>query len=253
MVTKNFTDDTFFLGNPDLQLSKANNYDFRTEWFPRAGEVVAVSLFYKKIIAPMEQTAFYDQVDQQQYLRYTNAPSNGIVYGIELETRKRLDQIAPPLKNFSLYFNYSQIISSVPLDSEVSQILANNNQPTGSRPLQGQPEYIINAGLNYDNDEYRFYAGIFFNVTGPFLFSVGEPFGAGTQDATYFPDVYEQPAPSLDFNLTQGITQNWKLTFRGKNLLNPFFNRTQTYNGTEYIYSSYTKGWDLSLNATYGF
>jgi len=253
VVTKNFTDDTFFLGNPDLQLSKANNYDFRTEWFPRAGEVVAVSLFYKKIIAPMEQTAFYDQVDQQQYLRYTNAPSNGIVYGIELETRKRLDQIAPPLKNFSLYFNYSQIISSVPLDSEVSQILANNNQPTGSRPLQGQPEYIINAGLNYDNDEYRFYAGIFFNVTGPFLFAVGEPFGAGTQDATYFPDVYEQPAPSLDFNLTQGITENWKLTFRGKNLLNPFFNRTQTYNGTEYIYSSYTKGWDLSLNATYGF
>jgi hypothetical protein len=141
----------------------------------------------------------------------------------------------------------------VPLDSEVSQILANNNQPTGSRPLQGQPEYIINAGLNYDNDEYRFYAGIFFNVTGPFLFAVGEPFGAGTEDATYFPDVYEQPAPSLDFNLTQGITENWKLTFRGKNLLNPFFNRTQTYNGTEYIYSSYTKGWDLSLNATYGF
>jgi hypothetical protein len=252
VVTKNFTDDTFFLGNPELQLSKANNYDFRTEWFPRAGEVVAVSLFYKKIIAPMEQTAFYDQVEQQQFLTYTNAPSNGIVYGVELETRKRLDQIAPALKNFSLYFNYSQIISSVPVSPEVSQVLAANNQPTESRPLQGQPEYIINAGLNYDNDEYRFYAGIFFNVTGPFLFSVGEPFGVG-QQATYFPDVYEQPAPSLDFNLTQGITENWKLTFRGKNLLNPFFNRTQTYNGTEYIYSSYTKGWDLSLNATYGF
>jgi hypothetical protein len=106
--------------------------------------------------------------------------------------------------------------------------------------------------LNYDNDEHRFYAGLFYNVTGPFLYSVGAPFGLGAT-ATFFPDVYEQPAPSLDFNITQGLTDNWKISFRGKNLLNPFFNRTQTYNGTEYIYSSYTRGWDLSMNASYSF
>ena len=67
------------------------------------------------------------------------------------------------------------------------------------------------------------------------------------------PDIYEQPAPSLDFNLTQGLTDNWKITFRGKNLLNPIFQRTQTFQGTEYTYSSYTKGWDVSLNAAYSF
>jgi TonB-dependent receptor len=252
VITKNFADDTYFLGNPELQLSKANNYDFRVEWFPRAGEVIASSLFYKKIIAPMEQTSFIDQATAQQYLQYTNAPANGTVYGIELEARKRLDQVSPILKNFSLYFNYSQIISSVPVSAETSKILAANNQPSDTRPLQGQPEYIINAGLNYDNDEYRFYAGLFYNVTGPFLYSVGAPSDT-TGNATFFPDVYEQPAPSLDFNLTQGLTDNWKLTFRGKNLLNPFINRTQTYNGTEYIYSSYTKGWDVSMNASYSF
>jgi TonB-dependent receptor len=252
VITKNFTDDTFFLGNPELQLSKANNYDFRVEWFPRAGEVFAVSLFYKALTAPMEQVAFYDLASQQQYLQYKNA-TTGTVYGIELEARTRLDQVASWLKNFSVYFNYSQIYSAVPLSPEVADALEANNQPAQDRPLQGQPEYIINAGLNYDNDEYRFYAGLFFNVTGPFLYAVGEPFGANTDNPTYFPDVYEQPAPSLDFNLTQGLTDNWKLTFRGKNLLNPFFNRTQTFNGTEYIYSSYTKGWDVSLNASYSF
>ncbi len=252
VLTKDFTADEYFLGNPNLQLSKANNYDFRVEWFPRAGEVFAVSLFYKDLQKPMEQQAKFNQTLNLDFLQYENAP-NGIVYGVEIEARKRLDQITSWLKNFSVYFNYSQIQSSVPLPAETARILQENGQSAANRPLQGQPEYIINAGLNYDNEEYKFYAGLYFNVTGPFLYAVGTPSGIGTADELYYPDIYEQPAPSLDFNLTQGLTDNWKLTFRGKNLLNPFFNRTQTYNGVEYIYSSYTKGWDVSLNASYSF
>jgi TonB-dependent receptor len=252
VLTKDFTADEYFLGNPNLQLSKANNYDFRVEWFPRAGEVVAVSLFYKELQKPMEQVAKANPILDIDYLQYDNA-STGLVYGLEIEARKRLDQLSSWLKNFSVYFNYSQIRSSVPLEAETARILEENGQSGGNRPLQGQPEYIINAGLNYDNEEYKFYAGLYFNVTGPFLYAVGSPSGIGTADENYYPDIYEQPAPSLDFNLTQGLTDNWKLTFRGKNLLNPFFNRTQTYNGVEYIYSSYTRGWDVSLNASYSF
>jgi outer membrane receptor protein involved in Fe transport len=252
VLSKDFTSDEYFLGNPNLQLSKANNYDFRGEWFPRAGEVLAVSLFYKDLNKPMEQQAKFNQRAQVPYLQYTNSP-NGTIYGVEIEARKRLDQVASCLKNFSLYFNYSQIQSSVPLSPETADVLEARGQPASNRPLQGQPEYIINAGLNYDNDEYRFYAGLYYNVTGPFLYAVGSPQDVGTADETYYPDIYEQPAPSLDFNITQGLTENWKLTFRGKNLLNPFFNRTQTYNGTEYTYSSFTKGWDISLNTTYSF
>jgi hypothetical protein len=112
---------------------------------------------------------------------------------------------------------------------------------------------VINAGLNYDNDEYRFYAGLFYNVTGPLLYAAGAPVVEDNVVITFFPDIYQQPAPSLDFNITQGLTDNWKLTFRGKNLLNPWFNQTQTLNGAEYIFSSYTRGWDVSLNAAYSF
>jgi len=252
VLTKDFTADEYFVGNPALQLSKANNYDFRTEWFPRAGEVLAVSLFYKDLQKPMEQQARYSTQLLIDYLQYDNAP-NGIVYGLEIEARKRLDQVAPWLKEFSLYFNYSQIQSSVPLPSETARILQKNGQPSGNRPLQGQPEYIINAGLNYDNEEYKFYAGLYFNVTGPFLYAVGTPSDIGLVTERFEPDIYEQPAPSLDFNMTQGLTDNWKLTLRGKNLLNPFFTRTQSYNGVDYTYSTYTKGWDISLNAAYSF
>jgi outer membrane receptor protein involved in Fe transport len=253
VLTKDFTSAEYFLGNPNLQLSKANNYDFRAEWFPRAGEVVAVSLFYKDIQKPMEQQAKFDETLQLPFLQYENS-ANGTIYGGEIEARKRLDQVASYLKHFSLFFNYSQIQSSVPIPQKTANILAKTGQPTSGRPLQGQPEYIINAGLNYDNDEAKFYAGLYYNVTGPFLYAVGSPAGVpGTPAETFFPDIYEQPAPSLDFNITQGITENWRITFRGKNLLNPFFNRIQTYNGTDYTYSSFTKGWDVSLNAAYSF
>jgi TonB-dependent receptor len=253
VLTKDFADDQYFLGNPNLKLSKANNYDCRLEWFPRAGEVLAVSLFYKDLSLPMEQVSFNNPFYGIEYFQYQNAPT-GVVYGIEVEARKRLDQVTSWLKNFSVYFNYSQIKSAVPLDAGTAQLLTETGQSANDRPLQGQPEYIINAGLNYDNDEYKFYAGLFFNVTGPFLYSVGSPYV--DEDGAfvgYLPDIYELPAPSLDFNLTQGLTENWKLTFRGKNLLNPLIQRVQTFNGVDYPYQTYTKGWDVSLNASYSF
>jgi TonB-dependent receptor len=254
VLTKDFTDNTFFLGNPNLQLSKANNYDFRTEWFPRAGEVFAISLFYKDLQKPMEQVTFNNATYGLEYFQYQNAPY-GTVYGIEIEARKRLDQVASWLKNFSVYFNYTQIQSEVPLTPLTAQAIQIAGETQTTRPLQGQPEYIINTGLSYDNDEYRFYAGVYFNVIGPTLFSAGS---ASTNEDTgningFIPDIYEQPAPSLDFNLTQGITDNWRLTFRGKNLLNPLIQRTQTFNGEEFTFQSYTKGWDISLNAAYSF
>jgi TonB-dependent receptor len=247
VITKDFTDDSYFLGNPELQLSKANNYDFRVEWFPRAGEVLSLSLFYKDLQAPLEQTSFYDPVTELNFFKYQNA-SSGTIRGLEFEARKRLDQLSSALRQFSLFFNYTYIASSVPITGQTAEFI---DQST--RPLQGQPEYVINAGLNYDNDEYRFYAGLFYNVTGPLLYAAGAPVVEDNRVITFFPDIYQQPAPSLDLNITQGLTDNWKLTFRGKNLLNPWFNQTQTLNGTDYIFSSYTRGWDVSLNAAYSF
>ena len=247
VITKDFSDDSYFIGNPELQLSKANNYDFRVEWFPRAGEVFSLSLFYKDLLAPLEQTSFYDPVTELNFFKYQNA-ATGTIRGLEFEARKRLDQLSSTLKQFSLFFNYTYIASSVPITGQAADFIDQN-----TRPLQGQPEYVINAGLNYDNDEYRFYAGLFYNVTGPLLYAAGAPVVEDNVVISFFPDIYQQPAPSLDFNITQGLTDNWKLTFRGKNLLNPWFNKTQTLNGTEYIFSSYTRGWDVSLNAAYSF
>jgi TonB-dependent receptor len=247
VVTLDFSDSLIYLGNPNLELSKINNYDFRLEWFTRPGEVLAVSLFYKSILAPIEQTQI-NQGESQLY-KYRNFPS-GTLWGAEFEARKRLDQVSEVLRDFSINFNTTYIQSQVSLDqTEEEKRTEVGIAPT--RPLQGQPLYIINAGLDYNNAQAGFYAGLFYNVTGPLLIAAGgEASGGGL---AYIPDVYEQPAPSLDFNLTQTFADNWKFTFRGKNLLNPLFQQTVTYNGVEKTYLSYTKGWDLSLSMAYGF
>jgi len=246
VISLDFSDSILYVGNPNLELSKINNYDFRLEWFTRPGEVLSVSLFYKSILSPIEQT----QVSQgeSQLYQYQNFPS-GSLWGAEFEARKRLDQVCEVLKDFSVNFNTTYIQSQVDLSQE-QQDQRTELGIAPNRPLQGQPLYIINAGLDYNNAQAGFYAGLFYNVTGPLLIAAG---GEGGGNLGYLPDIYEQPAPSLDFNLTQTFADNWKFTFRGKNLLNPLFQQTVTYNGVEKTYLSYTKGWDLSLSMAYGF
>jgi outer membrane receptor protein involved in Fe transport len=240
VVTQDFSDSQIFVGNTNLKLSSINNYDFRAEYFPRAGEVLAVSLFYKDILRPIEQSIF--TIGQTQFFQYVNNPE-AQVWGLEVEARKRLDQIDPILKNFSLNFNFTYIQSEVALtDGQIQAKQAEGIFET-TRPLQGQPLYIINSGLSYDDQELGFYAGLFYNVTGPLLYAAGEN----------LPDIYEQPAPTLDFNLTQSFADQWRVTFRGKNLLNPIVRQTITYAGTEYDYLAYTKGFDVSLSFSYGF
>jgi len=240
VVTQDFSDSQIFIGNPNLTLSSVNNYDFRAEYFPRAGEVLAFSLFYKDIQKPIEQTIA--QSGNTQFFQYINNP-NGTLWGAEFEARKRLDQCHAYLKNFAINFNFTYIQSEVALTAEQIR----NNEAVGigetTRPMQGQPTYIINSGLSYDDQERGFYAGLFYNVTGPLLYAAG----------LQLPDLYEQPAPSLDFNITQSFADQWSLTFRGKNLLNPIFRQTMTYAGQEVTYYSYTKGFDLSMSMNYSF
>jgi TonB-dependent receptor len=247
VLTQDFGESTYFVGNPFLKLSSVNNYDFRAEWFTRPGEVISLGLFYKEIDAPIEQTVF-GEANTGTFLKYVNSDL-GQLWGWEVEFRKRLDQLHVSLKNFSIFFNFTQIQSQVTLSEQQIEVRNDSGIPGDTRPLQGQPTYVLNTGLNYDNPEYMFYSGIYFNVSGEFLYAAG----GGTEPGRALPDVYEQPFPSLDFNLTQGLTENWKMTFRGKNLLNPFYRLTQTLNGTEYDTYTYTKGWDISLNLSYSF
>ena len=62
------------------------------------------------------------------------------------------------------------------------------------RDLQGQSPYLINAGLDYNNNDKGLRAGMFFNVQGRTL----EVVGTGI-----VPDVYTKPFESLNFTFNK--------------------------------------------------
>jgi len=87
----------FNVGNPELKRTIIQNYDFRYELYPKAGELFALSLFAKNFDDPILR-AFNPRatIPELSYINIDNAQ----VYGFEMEFRKQLNFISPSLKKF---------------------------------------------------------------------------------------------------------------------------------------------------------
>ncbi len=230
--------DVVVEGEPSLQVSSIRNYDLRWEWFPRPGEILGVSLFYKEIDKPIEQ-AFDLALDTVSYENRSEAK----VYGIEFEARKSLDILDPLLYQFTLGGNLSLIESETPL----SPVEIRNKQgffgsvdPT--RALYDQSPYILNVDLTYENARSGTTASLIYNISGPRI-AIANPV---TQD------IYEQPAGSLDFVISQRINRFLSVRFTARNLLDPEIKRTYGEK-SDLIYTSYTRGqsFGVSVNAEF--
>lgn len=205
-----------FLGNLDLNPTYVNNFDFRFEIFGNAAQMFAISSFYKRFKDPIEIVA-YDITAPNQFTP-RNSPSAEVV-GIEVEARKNFGFLAEGLRDLSLNLNVSVIDSEIEMakgedqEYESRQIFARDGETIDdTRHLQGQSPFLINAGLNYNNNELGLETGIFYNVQGKTLEVVG--FGQN-------PDVYTQPFNSLNFNISKtfGKEQNSKISFKLNNIL----------------------------------
>ena len=186
-----------FIGNVDLVMSSIMNYDVRSEWKLENGGTFGAGFFAKSIRNAIELSNGFIQ-------KFRNTPQ-AEVYGLELETQMPLDLIAEEFRYFNFGLNYTYISSRA--DLVAPSIFST------SRRLQGQPDYIFNASLTYDNKETGWYAGVFLNVTGPMLALAG----VGTE----FPDVVQLPITTLDLGISYKFTDYAKLTFRASNLTNP--------------------------------
>jgi TonB-dependent receptor len=234
-----FTLDTY-VGNPELRLTKIDNVDLRWELFPRRGETIAVSAFYKRMRDPIE-VVFRPQAGSIQ-------PQNverGEVYGVELEFRRRLDFLGQAFAPFSFGSNLALIASSVTIPAaEMASIRLQEPNARGKRELLGQSPYVFNADLTWQGRRTGSAATMSFNVVGPRLSLV--QFGS-------IPDVYEQPAPMLNFVFTQRVWRGLRLKFSAKNLLDPDRKKTIGLIDRELIYERYRTGRTFSLSATYLF
>ena len=229
-----FVNNLQFTGNPDLVMTEANNYDVRWEWFPNPGEVLATSLFYKQLINPIE----LEQVTANDEIQPKNR-NEAQVYGVELEARKNLEPVAEWLSPFEVGMNFTYVqsqINTTPFEFE------NFAQGISTRPLAGQSPYIVNFDLTYRND-HGTTASLFYNIFGERLFLTSR----------ITPSVFEKPAPSLDFSLSQSLGDKMTLKFSAKNLLNPDEDFLIEYFGSESIFRTRSRGRTFGISLTYEF
>lgn len=185
---QDFTTSFVTSGNPNLKRSKIDNYDVRVEWFPGAGQIVSVSGFYKKITNAIEQVLDLGAASGLA-TTYANALSANNVGG-ELEYRFKLSTIfnadsSKFLSNTTLFSNFAYIQSKVD----------NTNTNGGEvRPLQGQSPYIINAGIQYLDNDKNWGVSVSYNYIGRRIVLVGGP---------TFPSIWENPRHVLDLQVSK--------------------------------------------------
>lgn len=215
-------------GNPNLHRATLENYDARIEGFPSISEVLAVGVFYKKLHEPIEQTL---QGAVPPLLSPVNS-DHGHNQGVELEARSSLARIWDGMRGLSLNANATFISSQVYLKRQTTVL----SSPV--HPLQGQADYVVNAGLFYQPDWRETSVSLLFGRVGKRLRAVGY----------LLPDVYDQPTTSLDATVNVSPFRHWRLSASAKNLLDP--NVRQLQGGKEV--SAYRDGRSYSLSFNLG-
>ncbi len=225
-------------GNPELRRTSVVNGDLRFETFPTAGEVAAVSVFYKHFQEPIEEVIIHNS--GRGRLTYVNGDA-GHVAGVELELRKGLGFISPLLREVTALGNLTFVTSEVTIDPEV-RVGGSTIQSSPEHPLQGQSPFVVNLGLDYTGESTGTSARLLYNVFGVRLRRVG----------SNRPDEYEQPRHQIDLTVAQRLGEHVELKLAGENLLDAPVRVTQgRENDEDNIVSQYSAGTTVTLSASY--
>jgi len=169
-----FVRNAQLLGNPNLQKTDIFNSDIKFELYPKSGENISVGFFGKKFFNPIEQVVADGSVPSNLLLTYKN-PNEALVYGVEIELRKKLNDW------LDLYSNTSFINSEVDINGV-------------KRQLQGQSNYVLNGGLNLHKNNNTF--NISYNRVGDRISAVG---------FQGYPDIFENSRDVVDIVILRKI------------------------------------------------
>ncbi len=214
-------------GNPNLKRTRIYNYDLRFELFPNAGELFAISGFYKKFENPIE--VFY-RITQNNEVRYDNVESADLI-GIELEGRKDISD------RLRLNSNFSYILSQV----NYAEGAAVGRQANLERSMYGQSPYTFNVNAFYNMPSIESDLSVSFNTFGKRISAVG--------NNEQPDDEFEQPFNKLDVTFTKKFG-NASLNASVENLLGDDVHFKQggvTTNRYE-IGTSFSLGMSFSFN-----
>ncbi|MFO8128469.1 MAG: TonB-dependent receptor [Bacteroidales bacterium] len=229
----------FVVGNQDLKRSRITNVDLRYEWFFNREEKIAITGFYKHFTDPIEQQLSPET--QNFEIKYINV-DKARLYGFEFEFRKDLDFINF-LRSFHLAGNFTYIKSAVKIPpKELRKIRLADPGRSDTRPMLLQAPYVINASLGYEHDNLGLESTLAFNVSGEKLFII-------TKGST--PYIYEQPYPSLNFNISKSITKNFIIELSAGNILDSEYQAVHHYPGSDRNYITYSTGRSYKVGLKY--
>jgi len=201
-------DDFGTIGNPNLQHTVINNFDFRYEVFPKGLDQFMIGTFYKSIFNPIEyalvQTSFAADLELTP-----NNFGTAHNYGLEAVFRKYFGNIGIS-GNYT--YTYSVINSSKkfnyidPTDNSFHNI--DVNQP---RPLQGQAAHIGNISLLFKSGKSKVDAQLAAVYTG-----------ARINTLSMYKDLdnWERPTFNLDFSAQKEFGRHYIIYVKINNLLN---------------------------------
>ncbi|PSQ70457.1 MAG: hypothetical protein BRD38_05590 [Bacteroidetes bacterium QH_9_67_14] len=240
----NFTGAYPEIGNPNLDRTLVDNFDLRWEWFPRPGELLAASGFYKTFDGAIERS--FVPVNNP-VVTYFNS-ERATVYGAEFEARTRFKFLddAASLGDAASWLEHLKAGANLTLAQSSVDVPDSLQTGQDTRPLQGQSPYLVNANLAYDRPEWGTSAGFYYNVFGQRLTAI-------TRDAG--PNRFEQPRHTLDFTFAQRMKPlglgGLEVTFKAKNLLGEDHLVTRQYRGATYPVRRHDLGRSFTLGLEY--
>lgn len=230
-------------GNYELKPAYISNIDLGYEFYPSAGEMISVSVFYKDFKNPIEWTYTVAGGTDLIY-SYMNAKGANN-YGIEVDIRKNLDFVG--LRNFSLSLNGAWIKSKVKFEKDSNK---------EDRPMQGQSPYLINAGIFYQHPKANWNAALLYNRIGKRIIGVGRSLGTAGDEARV-PDSYEMPRNAIDLSVSKKFGKlEVKAAIRdllAENISFKQFAKTDSHGEIEQITRQYKPGRNFNLNISYSF
>lgn len=195
------------VGDSTLTQTNIINADARWEFFPRPGEVFAISGFYKKFTDPLVEVI---QEAANTCTQFTANGESARNYGVEVEARRALDFLPGFLGNLALGVNATVLTSEVELDA----IRFGGSQGLA---LQGQSPLVLNGTLSYTSEATRTSLALLFNYFDTRIARYG---GAQPSNPDVRPaNVLEKGRYSLDVKLQQGLGP-LRVSLAGTNLTN---------------------------------
>jgi len=264
-------------GNTDVMASKNINYDLKWEYFPSTGQLVSLSAFYKDISDPINKVRDRGSAG---VFSYFNSAEKAEVFGFEAETR--LDLIKPQVNEedgtrngygLNMVLNATRMWHTQDLREVYNEdgdlVRTFRYKGIDKTDLQGASDWIFNSSLNFNTvGENQFSASINANYASDKIFALGVPTDQTNRDIFYDDAIIEKGFVVLNAVVSKVIAKKFKLTFVGKNLLNPEIKQTQsiltnvsevasdpsaTRIEVDETVQSYTTGVGLSLGLSYRF